>query len=65
MFLLASILCINILGCSHTETKDNINPASTPAVVLSLPYSYFHLRQMIEERENIYNATLKKINNIY
>ena len=50
-----------IVTSLHTDSKDN----QTSAVVLSLPYSYFHLRQMIEERENIYNATLKKINNIY
>ncbi len=31
MFLLASILCINMLGCSNTEKKDSISPVSTPA----------------------------------
>lgn len=50
-----------IITSLHTDSNDN----ATSAIVLSLPYSYFHLRQMIEDRENIYNATLKKINNIY
>lgn len=50
-----------IITSLHTDSNDN----ETSAIVLSLPYSYFHLRQMIEDRENIYNATLKKINNIY
>lgn len=27
MFLLTSILCVNILGCSRTETKDSSNSA--------------------------------------
>ena len=45
----------------HTDSTDN----ATSAVVLSLPYSYHHLREMIEERESMYNATLKKIDNIY
>ena len=50
-----------IITSLHTDSQDN----ATSAIVLSLPYSYFHLRQMIEERESIYNATLKKIDNIY
>ena len=50
-----------IITSLHTDSKDN----ATSAIVLCLPYSYFHLRQMIEERESIYNATLKKIDNIY
>ncbi len=50
-----------IITSLHTNSKDN----ATSAIVLSLPYSYFHLRQVIEERENIYNAMLKKINSIY
>ncbi len=50
-----------IITSLHTDSQDN----ATSAIVLSLPYSYFHLRQMIEERENVYNATLKKIDNIY
>ncbi len=50
-----------IITSLHTDSKDN----ATSAIVLCLPYSYFHLRQMIEERESIYNAALKKIDNIY
>ena len=50
-----------IITSLHTDSQDN----ATSVIVLSLPYSYFHLRQMIEERESIYNATLKKIDNIY
>lgn len=50
-----------IITSLHTDSQDN----ATSAIVLSLPYSYFHLRQMIDERESIYNATLKKIDNIY
>lgn len=45
----------------HTDSKDN----ATAAIVLSLPYSYTHLREMIDERESMYNATLKKIDDIY
>ena len=50
-----------IITSLHTDSKDN----ATSAIVLCLPYSYFHLRQMIEERESIYNDALKKIDNIY
>lgn len=50
-----------IITSLHTDSKDN----ATSAIVLSLPYSYFHLRQMIDERERMYNATLKKIDDIY
>lgn len=50
-----------IITSLHTDSTDN----NTASIVLSLPYSYFHLRNMIEERENIYNATLKKIDKIY
>lgn len=50
-----------IITSLHTDSQDN----ATSAIVLCLPYSYFHLRQMIEERESIYNAALKKIDNIY
>ncbi len=35
-----------IITSLHTDSKDN----ATSAIVLCLPYSYFHLRQMIEER---------------
>lgn len=50
-----------IITSLHTDSQDN----ATSALVLCLPYSYFHLRQMINERERIYNATLRKIDNIY
>ncbi len=50
-----------IITSLHTDSNDN----ATSAIVLSLPYSYFHLREMIEDRESMYNATMKKIDNIY
>ncbi len=50
-----------IITSLHTDSEDN----ATSAIVLSLPYSYHHLRDMIEERERMYNATLKKIDDIY
>ena len=50
-----------IITSLHTDSQDN----ATSAIVLSLPYSYHHLRDMIEERERMYNATLKKIDDIY
>ncbi len=50
-----------IITSLHTDSQDN----TTSAIVLSLPYSYHHLRDMIEERESMYNATMKKIDNIY
>lgn len=50
-----------IITSLHTDSIDNV----TSAIVLSLPYSYHHLRDMIEERESMYNATLRKIDNIY
>ena len=53
MFLLASILCINILGCSHTETKDNINPASTPATSENTSEYVDNKNQETSEPENI------------
>lgn len=50
-----------IITSLHTDSTDN----ATSALVLSLPYSYHHLREMIKERESMYNATLKKIDDIY
>lgn len=55
MFLLASILCINILGCSHTETKDNINLASTPAMSENTSEYVDNKNQETSEPENTKN----------
>lgn len=50
-----------IVTSLHTDSQDN----NTSTIVLSLPYSYYHLRDMIEDRETMYNVTVKKIDNIY
>ena len=55
MFLLTSILCINILGCSHTETKDNINPASTPDTSENTSEYVDNKNQETSEPENTKN----------
>ena len=52
MFLLTSILCINILGCSHTETKDNINTSSTPATSKNTPEYVDNKNKETSEPEN-------------
>ena len=50
-----------IITSIQTNSQDN----ETSALILSLPYSYHHLRDMIKDREKLYNAYMKKIDNLY
>ncbi|MDE7169988.1 MAG: hypothetical protein K2N67_07300 [Mucispirillum sp.] len=50
-----------IVTSLHTVSNDD----KTAVLILSLPYSYNHLREVIKERERANKEAVKKINNLY